>query len=236
MTATRPELPAPLPRLLLLTDRRSLPPGRTLLATVEAAVRAGARAVIVRERDLPVDERASLVDACDTLLHTVGGVCLVADPNPRAADSRRSDGVHLRASSPLPHTRPAVLGRSTHDAGEVARAAQDGLDYVTLSPVAASPSKPGYGPPLGPAGLSALLRHARRECDAALPPVFALGGVEPGSCGELLAAGAYGVAVMGAVMRAPEPAAATAALLAALGSPPQAGLDRSPRPGLGSPR
>jgi thiamine-phosphate pyrophosphorylase len=44
-------------------------------------------------------------------------------------------------------------------------------------------------------------------------PVYALGGIAPGNAAAARAAGAYGVAVMGAVMRAPDPAGVVAALL-----------------------
>ncbi|MFT4082596.1 MAG: thiamine phosphate synthase [Nocardioides sp.] len=99
-------------------------------------------------------------------------------------------------------------GRSCHTRGEVARAAVDGFDYVTLSPYAASESKAGYGPPLG---AGALAGHPL--------PVFALGGIGPHNAAHALAEGADGVAVMGAVMRAEEPAAVVTALLACLRDP-----------------
>lgn len=230
LTRPSPAPPPPLPRLLVLTDRRAIPGGRSLLETLEAVVRTGARAVVVRERDLPREERAGLVAACAALLGTVAGLCLVAAPDPSGPGCSRAGGLHLRASSPLPRRRPTVLGRSAHRAEEVAQAAADGLDYVTISPVGASASKPGYGPILGPEGLRSLLDTARRQSHVPLPKVFALGGVEAPLCPDLLAAGAYGVAVLGAVMRAHNPAAVTAGLLSAL--TPGAGPVPEPPPGL----
>ena len=106
------------------------------------------------------------------------------------------DGVHLAAADPFPEVRPAIVGRSCHVADELGRAATQGCDYVTLSPIFPSPSKPGYGPPLRPSGLAALIGPSA-------PPVFALGGVTPDRVAACRAAGAYGVAVMGAVMREP---------------------------------
>ena len=119
------------------------------------------------------------------------------------------DGVHLSAADPFPSARPSIVGRSCHDAAELARAAAQGCDYVTLSPVFPSPSKPGYGPALGPAGLAALIRPAG-------PLVYALGGVTPDRVAACRAAGAHGVAVMGAVMREP---ALVAGYLSALAAP-----------------
>jgi thiamine-phosphate pyrophosphorylase len=107
--------------------------------------------------------------------------------------------VHLSAAEPLPAPRPALLGRSCHDAGEVARAGAEGCDWVTVSPVHPTVSKPGYGPALGSAGLAALCRVP------GAPPVYALGGVSRSNARACRSAGAYGVAVMGGVMRAERP-------------------------------
>jgi thiamine-phosphate pyrophosphorylase len=105
------------------------------------------------------------------------------------------------------------VGRSCHSAADLERAAAEGCDYITLSPVAPTPTKPGYGPPLGPAGLRTLLRRA--AYDVGCPPrVLALGGVTPSQVRPLLDAGADGVAVMGHILRAGDPLAAAASLAA----------------------
>ncbi len=188
-----------LPRLLVLTDRTLAT--RPLRDVVAAAVDGGAPAVLLREKDLPVAERARLADELRAVL---GGVLLVL-----AGTSLRpgpGEGVHLAAADEVPTPRPARLGRSCHDAAEVAAAG--GCDWVTVSPVWATSTKPGYGPALGPDGLAELVPGA--------PPVYALGGVTgPEQVRACRAAGAYGVAVLGAVMRAEHPDRIVAALLAA---------------------
>ena len=187
-----------LPRLLVLTDRtQSAGP---LAATVAAAVDAGARAVVLRDKDLPGAERAALAGELRALLDPVGGLLVVAGP----ADGTAA-AVHLAARDPFPATRPALVGRSCHDAAEVARAREEGCDWVLVSPFAATASKPGYGPALGPAGLAALV--------AGSPPAYALAGVTPDDVPACLGAGAHGVAVMGPVMRDPRLAAAYLAAL-----------------------
>ncbi|MDP9417945.1 MAG: thiamine phosphate synthase, partial [Actinomycetota bacterium] len=108
----------------------------------------------------------------------------------------RGPAVHLSSVDPLPSPRPALVGRSCHDADQVGQAAAEGCDYVTLSPVFASSSKPGYGPALGPAGFARLL-------PAASPPAYALGGILPEHVASCRAAGAHGIAAMGPVMRDP---------------------------------
>ncbi len=178
-----------LPRLLVLTDRTQA--AAPLPEVVAAAVGAGARAVVLREKDLPADERAALADELAAVLAPVGGLLVVAG----LAGSAGRAAVHLSAADGFPSPRPALVGRSCHSADEVAGAAAEGCDWVFVSPVFPTSSKPGYGPALGPDGLARLVAGA--------PPVYALGGVTPEDAASCLRAGAHGIAVMGPVMRDP---------------------------------
>jgi thiamine-phosphate diphosphorylase len=188
-------------RLLVLTDRRQA--RRPLPAVVADAVDGGARTVVLREKDLSRPERIDLAAALRALLEPVGGRLIVAGPDPLGGDA-----VHLAAGDPMP-AGVALVGRSCHDAGELSRLSTE--DYATVSPVFPSRSKPGYGPVLGLAGLAGLV-------DGTPVSVLALGGLDrPGRAARCLAAGAAGVAVMGAVMRADDPAGAVAALVAEVG-------------------
>lgn len=198
MTGPAADTPA---GVVVLTDRRAA--SRPLPQTVSAAVDGGARWVVLRERDLPRAERAALADTLRGLLEPVGGRLIVA-----GADPLGGDAVHLPATVPYPVPGPRLVGRSCHDAGELGRLTAE--HYVTLSPVFPTASKPGYGPPLRPVGLAALVARTRVA-------VLALGGVDSADrVAECLAAGAAGVAVLGAVMRAPDPAPVVAALCAAV--------------------
>jgi thiamine-phosphate pyrophosphorylase len=191
-----------LPRLLLLTDRSQLPDGRELVDTVGACVEAGLEAVMLRELDLPDPERRSLAAA----LASAGATVITARTWLDGAA-----GVHLSATQTGLDARPAPFhGRSCHDDEEVRRAVGAGASYLTISPVAASASKPGHGPALGARGV-------RRAADlAGRVPVFALGGVDAANAAAMRDAGAHGVAVMGAVMRADDPAAAFTRIAEAL--------------------
>ena len=206
---------AGVPRLLVVTDGR-LTGGRPLLEVVAAAVDGGLRAVLVRDKHLDRRHRRRLVEGAVALLHPVGGLVLVSSDA-----GLGGDGVHLAAADPFPvapapsgrATPPGLpvgmvgmvgmVGRSCHSAGDLAAAAAEGCRYATLSPIFPSPTKPGYGPALGTGALGG---HPI--------PVLALGGVQAGNAADCLAAGAHGIAVMGAVMAAADPAAAVAALLA----------------------
>ncbi|OLE28773.1 MAG: thiamine phosphate synthase [Actinobacteria bacterium 13_1_20CM_3_71_11] len=187
-------------RLLVLTDRAQA--RRPLPEVLAAAVDGGARWIVLREKDLPRADRFALAEEIRALLGPVGGTLIVAGPDPLGGDA-----VHLSATGPVP-PGVSLVGRSCHTAADVDRLSTE--DYATVSPVYPSASKPGYGPALGPAGLGALAARTSKG-------VYGLGGVESAArARDCLADGAAGVAVMGAVMRAGDPAATVAALLSAV--------------------
>ncbi|MER7890339.1 thiamine phosphate synthase [Micromonospora sp. NPDC094482] len=183
--------------VVLLTDRRVA--RRPLVSAVAAAVGGGVRWVVLREKDLPSAERAALAVELRAILAEVGGTLIVAGPDPLDGDA-----VHLPAAGRYPPPSVGLVGRSCHDRAELARLSTE--DYVTLSPVHPSRTKPGYGPPLLPDGLAALIRQSP-------VPVLALGGIEtPDQVHACVRAGAAGVAVLGAIMRVDDPAEAAATL------------------------
>ncbi|GAA2520030.1 thiamine phosphate synthase [Pilimelia columellifera] len=192
--------------LWVLTDRRQAV--RPLVEVVCAAVAAGAGTVLLRERDLPRGERVKLVERLRAVIPPGQARLVVA-----GADPLGGDAVHLSAAETAP-VGLSLVGRSCHDAVDLAALASDwpgppAVDYAFVSPVYATESKPGYGPPVGVAGLAALVRIAP-------VPVVALGGISaPAQVTECLSAGAVAVAVMGAIMRADDPGAVVAEMLTA---------------------
>ena len=208
----------PVERLVVLTDRHACAArGRSLIETIGAAVDGGARAVLVREKDLTVAQRRALLDAVRCLLEPFAGRVGVASDTSLAA-SARVRWVHLAQADRSPSRRADVedpvglVGRSCHCVAETVAAGAEGCGYITASPVALTASKPGYGPALHAAGLRAICAAAGSL------PVLALGGVTPEDCSTWLAAGAHGIAVMGGIMGAADPAAMTAAYLHAIES------------------
>lgn len=203
-----PALPAP--PLLIITDRRQA--ANDLLDLAEAAFEAGARWLSLREKDLAVEAQRRLLHNL-VVLGAGHGAKVTLHGDPGIAAEVGAAGVHLPAGGPVSAARArlgpkALIGLSVHDESELD--AVVGADYVTVSPVFPSASKPGYGPALGPAGLRSLAD--RSPC-----PVVALGGVTAMTAVDCLRAGAAGVAVMGPVMRAADPGREVAAFLRCLG-------------------
>ena len=180
-------------------------------------VRAGLRALQVREKALSPLAQA---EYATRLLAALGGrregLWLFLNDRADLALSLGLDGVHLRNDS-LPLERHAdvlrhalLYGVSTHSLAGVRAAEAAGADFVTFGPIYDTPSKSGYGEPVGPAALE-------RVASATRVPIFALGGVTPERARECLAAGAHGVSAVSAVWNAPRPVEALHAFREALG-------------------
>jgi thiamine-phosphate pyrophosphorylase len=194
-------------RLMLVTDRHETH-GRDLIEVVAAAVAGGVDLVQVRERDLPDDQLTVLLLRLRERLRSMPAGILV---NGRPALARALGlGLHLAATAPRPDApRPTCYGRAAHDEREARQALEDGVAYLVVGPVFPTSSKPGHPG----AGLDLVTRVARL---AARTPVFAIGGLTPDRVGPVLAAGAHGVAVRGAILAAPDPAATARAFADAL--------------------
>ncbi|HEX2151739.1 MAG TPA: thiamine phosphate synthase [Stellaceae bacterium] len=201
----------PSPPLLVISDRGQAT--RPLVEIAEAAFRAGCRWFSLREKDLSPNERRELLRRLVALGRRYGATVTVHD-DIEAAVATGADGVHLPGGGDPAAARRLLLsgliGVSAHSPQEAAAQLSAGADYATLSPIFLTQSKPGYGPAVG---LDALAEAAR----LAPGPVIALGGIDGGNIAACLAAGARGIAVMGEIMRAADPEAATSRLLAASG-------------------
>ncbi len=204
----------PAPPILIITDRRMAQ--QPLIDVVTAALRGGARWFLLREPDLETDERMSLAEALATLCSPYDARLSISADLTVAAE-RPAGGIHLPQRMAQPETvaearnklgSDALIGVSAHSQAETAAAQRAGADYVTLSPIFLTDSKPGYGPALGPDGFRAITAGSDI-------PALALGGIGPETIAHARAAGAAGVAVMGGVMRADDPEAETLRLIAA---------------------
>jgi len=207
-TPTRPAVP----RLHLVTNRQLCPPGGQA-TIVEQAARGGLGAVQLREKDL--DERG-LCDEALALRAVLGTTLLLVNGAAAVARAVGAAGVHLPemvgsvAAARAALGAQALVGRSVHDVAGARAAAAEGADYLILGTIYATASKPGRAP----AGLELV-----RAVAAAVPtPIIAIGGIDATNAAATIAAGAWGIAVMSGILRAPDPAEAARRLRAAIGA------------------
>src|SRR5438477_654123 len=184
----------PIGRLHVITDTRA---GRDPLAVVSAAVEAGAPVVQVRAKDLTDREMYDLTCRVLDVCFAYDATCLV-DDRLHVALGAGAHGAHVGE-----HDLPVVVARrvlgpqlvlgATARVPETGRAHEaDGATYLGVGPSYATSTKAGLPTALGPEGV-------RRVAAAVGIPVIAIAGVTADRVPELLDAGAYGVAVIGAV-------------------------------------
>jgi thiamine-phosphate pyrophosphorylase len=200
----------PSPPLLVISDRWQAQ--RPLLEVAAAAFAGGCRWFSLREKEMAAHPRSTLLAAL-VMLGGRYGATVMAHDDLVGVTVAKAGGLHLpgggdpkAARERLPN---GLIGASAHTAQEAATLIAAGADYVTISPIFLTDSKPGYGPALGLAGLAEAVAIAKG-------PVVALAGINPANARSCIDAGAAGIAVMGEVMRGADPEATVRALVNAI--------------------
>jgi thiamine-phosphate pyrophosphorylase len=204
----------PVPPFLLITDRLHV--RGDISDVAELAFLAGCRWLSLREKDLTPGEQCFLLRDILRLAER-HGARVTLHGEAKLARQAGAQGVHLPAGGDAAEARglfgpDALIGLSIHTIDEARRADARHLDYVVAGPVFETESKPGYGPALGIDGLAQI-------ANVCAVPLVAIGGINPENALECRAAGAAGIAVMGNVMRAKNPAGAVMKLIASLSRP-----------------
>ena len=198
----------PEPPLLIITDPPA--PPRTIENVVAEALEAGCRWLMYRDKNKSAQEFAAAAEVLYKLCNRYEAI-FCTNGNIEIADSYLGCSVHVQSGSEVYKARrrikpPALIGVSCHSIAEGLKAEKAGADYITLSPIFETGSKPGYGPLLG----SVALKDAAQQIGI---PIIALAGITSSNAAECMRNGASGVAVMGGVMKAAEPGLEVAALI-----------------------
>ncbi|SDD10739.1 thiamine-phosphate diphosphorylase [Mycolicibacterium neoaurum] len=197
--------------LYLCTDARA--ERGDLAEFADAALAGGVDIIQLRDKGLEarqeLDALAVLADAARR-----HGALLAVNDRADIARAAASDVLHLGQDDlPLPVAHEiapdALIGRSTHDAEQVARALDEDVDYFCVGPCWPTPTKPGRPAP----GLD-LVRHTASL--APTKPWFAIGGIDAERLPEVLDAGATRIVVVRAITEAEDPQAAASTLKTAL--------------------
>ncbi len=188
--------------LVLVTDRM-LAAGRTLEDLVRAAVRGGATAVQLREKDCSTREfleiGKSVRDACRSLR-----VLFIVNDRADLALLLDADGIHIGQDDLSPQDArrllgpDAVIGLSVETLDQALEAEMRDVDYLGISPVFATPTKTDARGEWGLRGLRELRRRTRRA-------LVAIGGIKAENAGAVIEAGADGIAVVSAICAAADP-------------------------------
>lgn len=197
-------------------------PQDNLVETVEAALRGGVALVQYRDKTTEDDLRFQRAQQLRDLCHRYHALFLVSDRVDLAL-AVEADGVHLgQTDLPIAVARrllgpQRIIGRSTTNPDEMARALAEGADYIGVGPVYGTPTKPGKA--------AAGLDYVRYAATHAPVPWFAIGGIDGENLTDVQQAGAQRVAVVRAIMEADDPTLAAQAFV-------RQTTPRSPTPAL----
>jgi thiamine-phosphate pyrophosphorylase len=171
-------------------------------ARLDGALRGGVGIVEIMDSDASDSEvlavAARLRPICER-----HGVPLLLNNRPGLVELAEADGVHVDARElDLTQARVTVgpdrlLGTSAHTPAEIDAAQALPVDYISIGPIHATPTRPGR-----PAAGYGLVTYASRHSRL---PFFAVGGIEPHNTGAVAAAGAQRVAVVRAITEATDP-------------------------------
>lgn len=182
--------------------------GRTDLEVLDAVIRGGARMIQLREKDLSKRDLYRLALKFREVT-AQAKVLLIMNDHLDIALAVDADGVHLgQEDLPVEAARRIapglILGASTHSLEEALKARQDGADYVNIGPIFPTKTKAGIEHFLGPEAISAISPHLDI-------PFTVMGGINDSNIDQVLEHGARRVAMVTAITRAPDIAAAVAA-------------------------
>jgi len=144
------------------------------------------------------------------------GVPFVVNDRVDVAMAAGADGVHLgQEDMAVEDARQllgpdAIVGLSIKSVAEAEAAPLALIDYVGSGGVYVTASKQQNDPPIGPAGLARIIAALRRRAPDL--PVCGIAGIDANNAGEVIAAGADGVAIISALSLTPDPAAAARSL------------------------
>lgn len=202
-------------KLYLITDRKLFADSSLTLVAIEDALKAGVKAVQLREKDLPTRELLDMAYKLRELTARYNAKLFIND-RVDIAMCVNADGVHLgQASIPVYAVRKIVrdkfmIGVSTHNLEEALTAEKEGADFITFGPIYKTPSKIKYGEPVG-------VDNLRRVRGKISIPTFGLGGIKHDNTKDVINAGAYGVALISGILGESDVKAAAEKYLEILG-------------------
>jgi thiamine-phosphate pyrophosphorylase len=170
------------------------------------AIAGGADTIQLRDKRLSDGELAEIARETLAVCRTAGVPLLIND-RVDVAGRVGADGVHLgREDAPIASARKAlgrgaIVGGTASTADELAAVEAEGADYVGFGHIFATGSKQKTGPPVG-------VETLRQACASLRIPLIAIGGINAANAAAVVGAGAWGIAVIGAVCGADDPEAA----------------------------
>jgi len=197
-------------RLYVLLDPVAAP-REHLPALAQQAVQGGATLLQYRDKEA---DGGVMVETARAILHALGSdhPPLLINDRVDVALIAKAQGVHLGQSDISPHDArillgpKAIIGRTIKNQDHAQKLAHEAVDYATCGGVFGTVHKDNPDKPIGLAGLKSLRLLIKEKVPQL--PVGAIAGIDADNLAEVIAHGADGIAVIGAVLKAQDPARA----------------------------
>ena len=197
-------------KLYLVTDR-GLAGDRAIEDIVRESVKGGVTMVQLREKNIATRDFIALALKLKEILKP-SGVPLVINDRVDVAMAADADGVHI-GQSDMPYAMARellgaskIIGLSVENFDQIEEANKLNVDYIGISPVFATPTKTDTAEPFGLEGL-------RKAVSMSVHPTVAIGGMNECTAADVIACGTDGIAVVSAIVCAPDPAESSKKLL-----------------------
>ena len=178
-------------------------------ALAQMAVAGGADAIQFRQKE---GSTRALIETAIAVKHACGDVPLIVNDRVDVAIAAEADGVHLGQDDfPIKKARDllgedAMIGGTAKTLAQARQCIEQGADYIGFGPIYATGSK-------SDAGMVKGLEDLREMVSGVNIPIIAIGGIAIENAGEVMRAGAHGIAVISAVCCQPDPTEATQRLM-----------------------
>lgn len=189
-------------KLYLVTDR-GLAGERAIEDIVKEAVEGGVTMVQLREKDIATRDFIALALRLKDVLKPYG-VPLIINDRVDVALASGAEGVHI-GQSDIPYAiarkllgPSKIIGLSVENFEQIEEANSLDVDYIGVSPVFATPTKADTAEPFGLDGL-------RKAVRMSVHPTVAIGGMNERTAADVMACGTDGIAVVSAIVCAPDP-------------------------------
>lgn len=183
---------------------------------VRQAIEGGCRWIQLRMKEATDAEVAAMAEEIIPLCKESGTI-LVIDDRVEVVMQTKVHGVHLGKNDMDPakareYLGPhAIIGCTANTAEDILALAPLDIDYIGLGPFRFTETKKNLSPTLGLEGYRDIIARVRAAgCEL---PIVAIGGIEPADVPALLETGVSGVAISGAIINSPDPAATVASIL-----------------------
>ncbi len=185
--------------LYLVTDRElSKIPFHEM---IKKAVDGGVTVVQLREKKLSTRE---FIEEALEVKKIIKGIPIIINDRVDVALAVKANGVHL-GNEDMPVDiarrilgRDFIIGASAGSVEEAIEKEKMGADYIAVSPVFSTPTKPDAGPPLGLEGIKEMKKFVK-------VPLIGIGGINKENVMDVIRSGADGVAVVSAIVSSEDP-------------------------------